>query len=72
MRRSLRRLLGLDFQEPEETAYAARKLMQLAADDIQAGRSKAARIIDKGPNRAKTHTSWVKRQLLRGEFRRRV
>ena len=60
------------FREPDETAAAFKRLMALAAKDIATnGEIKAARIIDKGPNLAKVHIGWFKRQLLRGEFRRR-
>lgn len=67
----LRRLTGR--REPQESSYAFKKLMAMAAKDIaERGEIRPARVIDKGPNRAKTHIGWKLRQLLRGEFRRRA
>lgn len=61
------------FQEPQETVFAFKALMQSAADEIAAGGElKPARVIDKGPNLAKVHIGWFKRRLLRGEFRSRA
>ncbi len=56
--------------EPRESAWAFRQLMLQAQKDLDEGRSKPARIIAKDPDRKITHIGWMKRQLLRREFRK--
>lgn len=67
MRAFLRRVLGLGaFQEPHETAFAFKTLMQIAASEIAAGGEvKAAKILKKGPDRAKVHTGLFAARVLR-------
>ncbi len=71
----LRRALGLPhqaFQEPQESTYAFKALMSIAASEIASGGEvKAARVIDKGPDRKLTHIGWMKRRLILGHFRKR-
>ncbi len=53
--------------------YAFREFFRAAQRDIdEGGEVKAARVIAKTPNPAKTHIGWFRRRLLRGEFRRRA
>lgn len=63
----LRRVLGLGaFQEPQETAFAFKALMQIAASEIAAGGEvKAARILAKGPDLKKTHIGLFAARVLR-------
>lgn len=55
------------------SAHWVKTLMAQAAKDIaEGGEIKAAKVLNKGPNLAKVHIGWLKRRLLRGEFRRRA
>lgn len=57
-----------DFQG---AAYAVSVWMQQAADDIAAGKAKGVRVLHKHADRKLTHIGWLRRQILRGEFRKR-
>lgn len=47
------------------SAYAYARLMQVAADDIKNGTAKPARVLFKGPNRAKVSIGLFAARVLR-------
>ena len=53
-------------------AWAVRALMEKAAAEIKSGERKGATVLYRKANPAKTAISWMKRRVLRGEFRRRA
>lgn len=53
-------------------AWLVRKWMREAEQDIKDGTLKPARILCKGPDLRKTFVGWMKRRILRGEFRKRA
>lgn len=55
------------------SAHSFKRLMQLAAEDIATGGEvKAAKVLHKSANPAKTHIGWFRRRLLLGFSRRRA